>query len=1023
MFCDLVESTALAELLDPEETSELVLAYQEMGHAAVTTFGGYVAQYLGDGLLIYFGYPAAHEDDAERAVRAGLAIVAGLEALNSLIRPTAGVELAARVAIHTGPTIVGAMGSADRSDISVFGSTPNIAARLESCAEPGTVVISHTTRRLLDARFRLADRGSPSLRGVRQAIHAWKVVGVEPVIPRAKVKPPTPLVDRTDELALICECLDRVGNGAGQTVLVSGEPGVGKSRLLQAVYQELSGTDHVWLEFQCSQLASGTPLQPVIDLLERSIGSVEGESIGDRRARLGQVLAPLGQRAPAMIPYVADLLGIGHPDELAHEGPELRRRRGLDALAEWPIALAAHRPVVVVAEDVHWCDPTSLELLCQVVDQSRDHSVMCLLTERTDSAVELPVAPTRVPLSGLSPADGEELVRRLSTDSELSSELLAALAKRGDGVPLFIEELVRAAEEDHPTGEGTAVPETLQVLLTARLDRLGAARKVAQAAAVLGRTFPLALLEAVPVVPAEELRYAIARLEQAGLLISRTTGDEVECEFRHALIQDAAYSSLLRPQRQKLHAHVANVLEERFGDQVSSAPELLAHHLAAAGQHLRAAEWFERAGRRAALHAAFGEAVAHYRRGLSTLAPAPTGRERSERELSLNILMANALMGSSGLGGADLLPIWERAIALAEELGDDEELTSALNGAAVYHSDHGHDDIAVALAERIVDIARTSGSRVAALRGNGTLGMQRFFRAEGERALAHSELAISLAQDGDFERVTYGVGHDESVFFHTMASWNLWWLGRPDAGLAMALEGGRRADDLPSSLSQAMGRHAVALIHHLRGEGEQAKAAATANLRLTEEVGLPFWRGLALLVLGIENARSGDEEGHDQFDRGLGLLLEEGNSGGASFSLAMLADAQLHLGRFEQAAATADLGLATSTELGQPFYDPELLRLKAIALGQAGSGRSEVVDLLDQSLHLAKSLGARSWYLRTATSLMSFRAADGPPAELSRALLEQALAGMGDGHDTADQQEARRVLSAPLPTSSNHPTP
>jgi class 3 adenylate cyclase/tetratricopeptide (TPR) repeat protein len=1011
VFCDLVESTALSELLDPEETSELVLAYQEMGHAAVTELGGYVAQYLGDGLLIYFGYPTAHEDDAERAVRAGLAIVAGLRGMSAQMRPTAGVHLAARVGIHTGPTIVGAMGNADRSDISVFGSTPNIAARLESHAQPGTVLISNATRRLLHTRFRLADRGSPALKGVRQDIHVWEVAGVDVVTPRAQVQPAVPLVGRQEELALICACLDDADAGMGRTVLMTGEPGVGKSRLLQAVYQRVVGTDHVWLEFQCSQLASGSPLQPVIDLLERSIGPVERDAVEDRRARLSVILEPLGRRAPAMVPYVAELLGIGDPDELAHEGPELRRRRGLDALAEWPIALAADRPVVVVAEDLHWCDPTSLELVRQVADQSRDHRVLCLFTQRPDNPVELGAPTTEVSLSRLSLSDGQELVRRLAPNSALPPEDVVALADRGDGIPLFIEELVRAAEEGRPTADGTAVPETLQVLLTARLDRLGIARRVAQAASVLGRTFPLALLEAMPVVRPDDLKWALSRLDEAGLMVIRRDGDQVDCEFRHALIQDAAYASLLRRQRQELHAHVVKVLEERFDGQLTASPELLAHHLARSEQHVRAAEWYARAGRRAAAHAAFDEAVTHYRSGLATLDHVLPGRERDERMLSLDILLANALMGSTGLGGADLLPIWEEAISLAEKLGDDEELTSALNGAAVYHLDHGEDDIAIHLAERIVDIGIRTGSRIAALRGNGTLGMARLFRAEGKQALEHSELAISLSRDGDFEVVTYGVGHDERVFFHTVASWNLWWLGRPDAGLAMALEGSRRAAALPSSLSQAMARHAVALIRHLRGESDEATAVAAENLRFTDEVGLPFWRGLALLVLGIESARSGDVRGRTQVDLGLDLLAKEGNSGGASFTLAMLTDTQLHLGAFDDAVATADLGLATSAALRQPFYDPELLRLKAIAIQRGRSdSEPEVIALLQNSLRLATKLGAASWALRTATTLAPLLGRGSLSALTVDAVIEDTLACMGDGHDTVDQQEARRVM-------------
>ncbi len=1012
MFCDLVGSTALSEVLDPEETGELVLAYQEMGRAAVTSLGGHVAQYLGDGLLAYFGYPTAHEDDAERAVRAGLAVVDGLEGLNSHVRDSAGVQLAARVGIHSGPTIVGAMGSADRSDTSVFGSTPNIAARLESQALPGSVVISDATRCMLDPRFRIVDRGVPVLKGVSQSIHVWEVVGVGVLTPRSQTPPTTTLVGREDELATICERFEQACAGQGQTVVVSGEPGVGKSRLLQALYQQTSEASHVWLEFQCSELAAGSPLQPVIDLLERSIGPIERDAVAERRARLRQLLTPLGDQAPEMVPYVADLLGISDEEALATEGPELRRRRVLDALAEWPMALATGRPVIVVVEDVHWCDPTSLELLHLVADQVHQHRILCLLTHRPDPSVELPAAATTVELSRLSPLEGEELVRQLAGETSLSADSLAALADRGDGVPLFIEELVKSAQEGRPTAGDPEVPETLQVLLAARLDRLGNARHVAQAAAVLGREFPLTLLEAVTMTEAGDLATSLSRLEDAGVLITRTVGDEVDCLFRHALIQDAAYTSLLRRQRRDLHAHVARVLEERFDGQLNATPELMAHHLAAAGQPVRAAEWYGRAGRRAAVHAAFGEAVAHYRRGLATLDDAPAGAERSEGLLSLNILLANALMGSSGLGGADLLPIWERAIALAEELGDDEELTSALNGAAIYHTDHGDDDIAIGMAERIVTIADATGSRVAALRGNGTLGMALFFRGEGKRALAHSELAISLSRDGDFEAVTYGVGHDEGVFFHTMASWNLWWLGQPDAGLAKALEGSREADALPSSLSQAMARHAVAIIRHLRDEGDLATAVATENLRLTEEVGLPFWRGLALLVLGTERARVGDQTGLDQLDLGVGLLIDEGNRGGAPLGLAMLADAQLHLGRFEQAVATADAGLVTSAELRQPFYDPELLRLKAMALDEGRSGSpTEAVALLNESLGLAKRLGAASWMLRTATSLATVLGRDKRSVEQGRILLGDALAGMGDGENTVAQRRARRLLS------------
>jgi hypothetical protein len=364
-------------------------------------------------------------------------------------------------------------------------------------------------------------------------------------------------------------------------------------------------------------------------------------------------------------------------------------------------------------------------------------------------------------------------------------------------------------------------------------------------------------------------------------------------------------------------------------------------------------------------------------------------------------------MGSTGLGGADLLPIWQRAIELAEHLGDHEELSSALNGAAVYYADHGEGDLTVQTCERILDIADQTGSRVAALRGNGTYGMHRFFAGEGAAALEHFDEAIRLSRRGDFELVTYGVGHDENVFFHTFSSWVLWWLGQPDAALARALAGARRASSLPSSLSQAMAGHSVAMAHHLRGEGVAATAAAAANQRLAAEVGLPFWQGLAELIIGAEQARSEDEAGLAQMDHGLELLMSIGSSAGSSFGLAMIAEGQLRVGRFELVVPTVDAALEVSAALRQPFYDPELLRLKALALVQGPDRlRAEAESLLEQSWQVAQQLGARAWALRTAITRMHLLG-----REAAVPYLQVAIAAMGDGASTIEQREAHGLLA------------
>ncbi len=801
-------------------------------------------------------------------------------------------------------------------------------SRLEAIAAPGSVVISDATGRLIDERFRLADRGVPPLKGVSQQIHAFEVVGVDVLTAHTPTEPGTPLVGRRDELATLCERFEKVRTGEGQTVVVLRRA---RRRQVTPAAGALPGGGR-----QPARVAR-------VPVLRAGHGQPPAAHRRDARAhpRDGPCHSGRPPRAPGEPPGTPGRAGSGLPSGTwaswsasptttapPPKGPELRRARVLEALAEWPLALRrrparGHRrrgralvrphvaraapprgrggaspPPALRADPPHRCRGRP----APAQHHHRAAPARCCPRARSWCAASLATPSSRP--TGSPP-----------------------LARRGDGVPLFIEELVSSAREGAPTNGDTEVPPTLQGLLAARLDRLGPVRAVAQAASVLGREFPLALLDAVDHFNGAALLPSV---------VAAGTGrraDHPRRERRGRLHLPARPHPGRRLLRRCCGVSVGSCTPGSCGSSRSGSPAASMPPRSCSpttspprARTCAAAEWYERAGRRAAVHAAFGEAVAHYRSGLACLEHAPEGRPRRERTLSLDILMANALMGSNGLGSADLLPIWERAIALADELGDQEELTSALNGAAVYHADHGDDDVAIAMAERIVAIADATGSRVAALRGNGTLGMTRFFRGEGERALAHTELALSLSREGDFESVTYGVGHDEGVFFHAMASWNLWWLGRPDAGLSRALEGSRQADALPSSLTQAMARHAVAMIRLLRGEGVHASVVAGENLRLTEEVGLPFWRGLALLVLGTELARRGDESGLGQLDLGLGLLLEEGNHGGASLGLALLADAELHLGRFEQAIATADAGLATSASLR-----PTLLRPRAAA--------------------------------------------------------------------------------------------
>jgi class 3 adenylate cyclase/tetratricopeptide (TPR) repeat protein len=1014
LFCDLVGSTALSEQLDPEELGDAVLAYQEFCRAVVTDLGGHVAQYLGDGLLAYFGYPVAHEDDADRAVLAGLAILDGISEVSRRAFPDGHATLEARVGIHAGPTVVGAMGSADRSDTSAFGSTPNIAARLEAFATPGTVVVSDEVHRRLKNRFSTVDRGTPELKGISRPIRAWEVTGVIEGNPATRTAPTTEMIGRDGELRHLLGLVDAARAGTPSHVVVSAEPGVGKSRLLQALHDHLAASAEpaVWLEGQCSELTTSSPLAPVIAFIRRTLGFDTTDDPDERRDRLVDALAAVGDDAALAVDLIGELLGVpvpavpdgaGRPDT----GPEARRRRTLDMLVAWVTALAEHQLVVLAVEDLHWADPSTLELLGMVAEMPAGTRLLTLHTSRPAGMPDLGREVAALELGTLSPDEAETLARALGATLGLAPDEVDAVAHRSDGVPLFIEELVRATTDAGLAAGDGAVPTTLQALFAARLDALGPARSVAQAASVLGREFPEELLAAIVSPTDDELPRHLDALRAAGLFSTRRTPAGIAHSFRHALIQDAAYASLLRRQRRQLHGAVAEALTTRFAHTVTDAPEVVASHLARAGAALDAGAWFERAGRRAAGRAAYVEARTHFEEGIAALAEADVSEERQRLSLSLHVLLANVMMGSAGIGHETVLPVWHRAVELAEEVDDDDLLTAALNGLAVYHFDRGDMPEAERYASWVVRVGESTDSRISTLRGHGSMGLLRLYQGRAPEALDHIRTAHALSRPGDFQLVTFGLGHDEETFFHTIASWAQWWVGRPDEGLATAQRGLACAQAIPSSLSQAMGRYGVAMLHHLRGEAEDAARLARENLTFAQALGFPFWVGTAQLLLGLQLTRLGDHAGADLVTEAMDRLAATGNLSGGSVGMAMMSEAYLNCGRDQEALDAADIGVAAGGMVDQPFCDTQLIALRGRALLALGR-RDEGVEVLERSLEHGTRTGAASATLRTASVLAPLVAER--DAERARRMLADALAAMHDGEGTVDQRLARAQL-------------
>ena len=690
LFCDLVGSTALSVRLDPEEMQEVLRSYQNAVAGEVTRFEGHVAKFMGDGVLAYFGWPRAHEDEAERAVRAGLAIA---KAVSQLSTP-AGESLSARVGIASGLVVVGDLvGEGAAREEAVVGETPNLAARLQEAATLGAVVIADGTRRLLGELFELRELGPTRLKGFAHPVSGFEILGERVTGSRFEARRsgrPLPMVGRDQELALVLERWRQAVAGEGQAVLLVGEAGIGKSRLVQATLDAIAGDGYLALRYQCSPVHTGTALWPVAQQLGFAAGLMPADAEAAKLDKLEALLREgLGGVSEA-VPLMAALLGMDAGARYPAQDltPQQRRARMLAALVEHLLGLARRRPVLMVLEDAHWIDPTTLELLGQALDRIAGARVLLLLTSRPDHQPALGGHPhvTRLTLNRLGRGPTEAIVARLSGGRSLSPEVLAEIAARTDGVPLFIEELTKAVLEIGAAGPGTAVPASLHASLMARLDRVPGVKEVAQVAACIGRTFAYPLLAAVSLSPEAELRAALDRLGAAELVFTRGTPPEASYAFKHALVRDAAHESLLKAQRQQLHGRIAQALEERFPETVESEPELLAQHCAEAGLIEQAVEYRQRAGQQALARSATAEAVAQLDRGLELLVCLPDGPERRRRELGLQLGLGPALIAAKGFAAPETGRAYARACCeLCRELGDIPKLLPALYGQTAVH--------------------------------------------------------------------------------------------------------------------------------------------------------------------------------------------------------------------------------------------------------------------------------------------------------------------------------------------------
>ena len=1017
MFCDLAGSTALSTRHDPEDLRELIGDYHRAVSKTVGRFDGFVAKYMGDGVLIYFGFPQAHEDDAERAVRAGLAVI---EAVGQL---PAREDLRVRLGIATGLAVVGDLiGEGAAQERGVVGETPNLAARLQGLAMPNTLVIAEATRRQVGGLFDLADLGPQALAGFVEPQRAWRVIGESEVLSRFEAlrSGAMPLVGRDEEVELLFRRWQQAKAGEGRVVLISGEPGIGKSRLTAALSEHIGSEPHTRLRYFCSPHHQDSALYPFIVQLERAAGFARDDTVEAKLGKMRALLAP-GSRDDDDIALLSELLSLPSSAADLNLSPQRKRERLFEAVIGQLEAEARHRPVLMVFEDAHWIDPTSRELLDVTVDRVRRLPVLLAATFRPEFQ-----APwggrahvTSLALNRLGERDGEALVQTLAGNAALTRDIVAEIVERTDGVPLFVEELTKAVVESAEQGDRVAavlattslaalsVPATLHASLMARLDRLGpAAKEVAQIGAALGREFTYELIDHVAARP--DLDIALGRLSDAGLLFCRGVPPQSSYLFKHALVQDAAYSTLLRGRRQELHARVAAALEEHFADLVERQPELLAHHLTRAAETERAVAQWLKAGQLAAARSAYVEAVSHFNHGLSLLGSQPQTAERDRQEIVLQLAKGVSLIPARGFSRAEAAEAHARAKDLCEKTGDADHLFVAIWG--LWNFRRTSDlDAASALSDRLLTLVEKNGDVGLRLEAHHTRWTTHFCRGEPAPAQDHCKKGRGLY---DFERHRLHAqiyGHDPGVCARTIGAWSEWLLGHPDKALARINDGLALAERLTHPRSLAMARVHASMLHQFRRDPEMVLQCIGSAEALAAEKGFALLldprvlRGWALLVPdGIAAAVA-------SFRAALADRQNQGNTYCGPYSLTLFAEVLARSGDRDGALSALADADAIAEKGGERGWKAELRRLTGTVL-LAENKLDEGQASLQQAIHIAQAQQAKSLELRAATSLARLWGEQGRRAE-ARDLLAPVYGWFTEGFDTADLQEAKALLA------------
>jgi len=1017
LCCDLEDSVMLARGLDPEDLRYALNNFHGISKTLIEEYGGYYGQYMGDGFMAYFSYPIAHEDDAYRAVLTGLRIVDEIQKFNVELTEKHGVQLHLRVGIATGAVVV---------DDRVAGEPPNIASRAQSVASRDTVVITENTKRLLPpGGFSYEDLGIHHLKNV-EPMRLFRVVGRTMTNgPSLRSYMKRPLVGRGKELGLLMEQWERVKGGEGQAVIVAGEAGIGKSKLIHALETAIGTEAHICLRFQGSPFHENTMLHPVIEHLQLAAQTSAADDDQDKRAKL-QVLLSQFDGAENMLPLMIRLLPQSGPSDSPGTPPQRLRRQTLNACTDMVLQQARHGPVLIILEDMHWIDSTTMELLELLIPLLKTERILLVMATRSSFTSELQAKYylTQITLIRLQANDVKNMIHDITGGKVLPEGVHGQIMSKANGVPLFVEELTKMVldsdfirEVDNQyrlVGEPNfTIPLTLLDLLTSRVDRVRG-RKVLQLAATIGRRFSYQLLAAISSLDAEFLASELRQLVDAELIYQKgSTLQSASFEFKHALIRDAAYSLLTMADRESYHEKIGLVFEERFPEVLEANPEVVAHHFSEAKKCEKAIQYWFEAGRRSAAGSAHTEAIGHLEQGVELLSGVADQAERNKLELLLQTTLGNSLRATKGWSVPSVKKAYTRALELSGENSFDQHTFPAIFGLWTWSFAHGAFEEAQSTAAHLLHITESLNDPIYKVIAHEVQGFTLF--GKGDFSAAHAALkhSISLCDDDAGADYINLSAQDPRVHVRLYEGMVLWFLGFPDQAVNSCLAARQYADALQHPFSQAMARSISLRLHQLRGDVEFIAANADTAIALCDDHDFAHYSAMARILRGWAVAKQG------QFERGIAEIqagLEKVRSTGAvlyeSYILALLAEACIIGKQFDQALSALDQAqLRTAQENSERFYAAEIYRLQGEVYMQSGQNLASAEHCFNKGLAIVREQKARSLKLKICTSLYDLDLLNGR-SDQSRTELEAVYKSFDEGFETADLIKAKSRLAA-----------